>query len=91
MERSQLRFVADADVYTQRALATTLHRDEGGTTTFVYDDDYVERGGAPVALSLRIGDTPVVTPSGGLPPFCRAFTRGIPTVSAHQGCQDKSG
>ncbi|MSS83655.1 type II toxin-antitoxin system HipA family toxin [Actinomycetaceae bacterium WB03_NA08] len=69
MERSQLRFVADADVYKQGALAATLHRDEGGTTTFVYDDDYVGRGGAPVALSLRIGDTPVVTPSGGLPPF----------------------
>lgn len=69
MQVHDLRFVTDADVYKAGEFAATLHRDENGAITFIYDQDYVARGGAPVSLSLPVGAPPMKTTRGGLPPF----------------------
>ena len=57
-----------ANVFKQGELAATLRRVDGGSVEFHYVPDY-EAKGADIAFSLPTGTEPVVTPSGGVPPF----------------------
>ncbi|NKE10790.1 HipA N-terminal domain-containing protein [Kocuria subflava] len=65
----QLRQVSTAEVYKSRKLAGTLQRQSDSSTVFTYHTDYVQDHGEPVASTLPVNTTPVVTAGGGLPPF----------------------
>lgn len=60
--------VERADVYKAGAFAATLTRSRDGVR-FAYADDYLRTDASPVATTLPLVDTPVVTPSGAVPPF----------------------
>ncbi|HSK24814.1 MAG TPA: HipA domain-containing protein [Egicoccus sp.] len=64
----QLRGVEVADVYVGDVLAAQLRRTSAGTS-FRYLDDYLAGGGPPVATTLPLAATEVLTPAGALPPF----------------------
>lgn len=65
----QLRQVSTAEVYKSGKLAGTLQRQSDSSTVFTYHPDYVQDHGEPVASTLPVNTTPVVTAGGGLPPF----------------------
>lgn len=64
----QLRAVEVADVYVGDVLAAQLRRTSAGTS-FRYLDDYLASGSPPVATTLPLAATEVLTPAGALPPF----------------------
>lgn len=65
----ELRRVERAAVWKAGARAATLQR-RSDAVVFAYDAGYVTSGGAPVATTLPLSDTPVVThAAGALPPF----------------------
>lgn len=66
MNLQRLRSVTRADVYKAGVLAAHLSRDDSGTATFSYVDEYL---GPAVATTLPIDAPPVMTPNGALPPF----------------------
>lgn len=64
----ELTSVQAADVYKAGRLAARLRRTDTGIA-FTYDDGYLEEGGPAVATTLPVGDEPVVTVAGAVPPF----------------------
>lgn len=55
-----------ADIYTAGTLAAHLHRQKDASIKFSYRQDYA---GTPIATTLPLGKTSVITRSGSLPPF----------------------
>jgi serine/threonine-protein kinase HipA len=65
-----LRHVRSADVLKSGRLAARLTRLADGGVEFRYLHEYLRDPGAePVAFTLPLGDGPVRTPAGALPPF----------------------
>jgi serine/threonine-protein kinase HipA len=65
----ELRGVERAVVFKAGTAAASLHR-RTNAVVFAYHRDHVERGGEPVATSLPVSPSPVVTHApGALPPF----------------------
>lgn len=66
----RLRTVRTADVYADELVAGSLERTSDGSTAFAYRPDYLARADArPIATTLPLTDTTVVTPNGALPAF----------------------
>lgn len=63
---ADLKRVTSADVYKAGTLTGSLARDERGTVTFSYVEEY---SGEPVSSTLPVGSDPVTAPGGGLPPY----------------------
>lgn len=68
-ELQELKFVREADVYKQGALAGRLSRTEQGGVAFAYDSSYIAGDQMAVAFSLPLSDSVVATGNGALPPF----------------------
>lgn len=60
--------MSDADVYKSGHLAARLRRTPRGVE-FRYLDEYLERGGEPIASTLAPTPEPRITPAGAVPPF----------------------
>jgi serine/threonine-protein kinase HipA len=65
MRPDEARSIENAYVFKGDTLAATLRRTRDGVV-FAYESTYV---GRPVASTLPVRDTPLLTPAGGLPPF----------------------
>lgn len=64
----ELTAVARADVYKAGVLAATLTRSPEAIE-FSYRPEYLDAGARPVATTLPLGDEPVRTAAGAVPPF----------------------
>jgi serine/threonine-protein kinase HipA len=65
---TDLRSVDRADVYKAGQLAAGLSRD-GDEVVFHYDPDYLRAGGPPVASTLPLSTSSVISGAGAVPPF----------------------
>ncbi|GAA4025136.1 type II toxin-antitoxin system HipA family toxin [Arthrobacter methylotrophus] len=65
----ELKFVRAADVHKGGVLAGQLIRTGHGGVSFSYAAEYLTDGRPAVASSLPLGENPVETPAGALPPF----------------------
>jgi len=63
-----LRSVDRADVYKAGRLAAELER-RSDEVSFRYLAEYVDAGGPPVASTLPISKTPIITTAGAVPSF----------------------
>ncbi len=63
--------VSSADVYTKGHLAARLSRTADGGIAFAYQSSYLALGSAakPLASTLPLTPSPLITPSGSLPAF----------------------
>ena len=59
----------DADVYVDGAHAATLTRNSDGGVTFAYVDSFLASAKFPIATTLPLTHTPLVTAGGAVPPF----------------------
>lgn len=64
-----LKTLTRAEVFKQGTLAGHLIRNSHGGVDFVYTQEWVDSGQAPVATTLPVTAEPVVTAAGALPPF----------------------
>lgn len=60
--------VDTADIFVGGRLAAHLHRHDGAVE-FRYNSSYVNEGHPPVATTLPLSHTPVVTPARSVPPY----------------------
>ncbi len=64
-----LKSVRRADVYKDGELAAHLTRAAAGVVQFTYTDDWLRNDAPPVATTLPVTATPVVTSGGAVPAF----------------------
>lgn len=64
-----LRRIGQADVYKAGRLAATLGRTPAGATEFRYLDSYIADRADPIATTLPLTESPVVSASGSVPAF----------------------